>query len=250
MRLRGRYWVWTRRPAGEGRGELAGHPHVFDVQTDGARLFTAEGLAGFGFYEMDGPAGFREIGRLPQIGPGNNVALCVWIADRDHLVLSSRNGGCRLFDISDVTRPKDLFRFGSCPGWDKYMMDAPIGGGRYMAYNNAHTSVIWIDLKARPVPCKAAVTKYNFISLSNGICRFSDDKALVTIKSGYAFLAPNQGDPSDRSRWQVKPLPGPKMNGIPRKELLDAYAVAVVAAAKEYLAEFKANVADFKKANA
>ena len=35
----------------------------------------AEGLDGFGFYEMDGPAGFREIGRLPRIDPGNNVAL-------------------------------------------------------------------------------------------------------------------------------------------------------------------------------
>jgi hypothetical protein len=199
-------------------GELAGHPRVFDVQVDGTRLYTAEGLDGFGFYEMDGPTGFREIGRLPRIGPGNNVALCVWVADRDHLVLSTRNGGCRLFDISDLAHPKDLFRFGTCPGWDKYMMDAPIGGGRYIAYNNAHKSIAWFDLKARPEPRPATTTKYNFISLSNGLCKFSDDQALVTIKSGYALLAPNQGDPADHSRWQVKDLPGPKMNGIPRKD--------------------------------
>ena len=104
-------------------GELAGHPRVFDVQVDGTRLYTAEGLDGFGFYEMNGPVGFREIGRLLQIGPGNNVALCVWVADRDHLVLSSRNGGCRFFDISDIAHPKDLFRFGSCPGWDGQVHD-------------------------------------------------------------------------------------------------------------------------------
>ena len=199
-------------------GELAGHSRVFDVQVDGTRLYTAEGLDGFGFYEMDGPAGFREVGRLPRIGPGNNVALCVWKADREHLVLSSRNGGCRLFDISNLAHPKDLFRFGTCPGWDKYMMDAPIGGGRYIAYNNAHKSIIWIDLQARPAPRVSTATKYNFIALSNGICKFSDDQALVTVNSGYALLAPSQGDPSDHSRWQVKDLPGPKMNGIPRKD--------------------------------
>ncbi len=199
-------------------GELSGHPRVFDVQVDGTRLYTAEGLDGFGFYEMDGPTGFREIGRLPRIGPGNNVALCVWVADRDHLVLSSRNGGCRFFDISDLAHPKDLFRFGSCPGWDKYMMDAPIGDGRYIAYNNAHRSIIWIDLKGTPAPRISTATKYNFISLSNGLCRFADDKALVAIKSGYALIAPNQGDPADHSRWQMKELPGPKMFGIPRKD--------------------------------
>ena len=199
-------------------GGLAGHPHVFDVQVDCTRLYTAEGLDGFGFYEMDGPTGFREIGRLPQIGPNNNVALAVWVAGRDHLVLSSRNGGSWLYDISDATHPKALFRFGSCPGWDKYMMDAPIGGGRYMAYNNAHTSIIWIDLKSPLQPCLATVTKYNFIPLNSGICRFSDDKALAMIGTGYAFLDPNEGDPPDRSRWQANPLPGPKMSGIPRKD--------------------------------
>ncbi len=199
-------------------GELAGRPRVFDVQVDGKRLYTAEGLDGFGFYELDGPAKFREIGRLPQIGPQNNVALCVWTAGRDHLVLSSRNGGCRLYDISEVARPKELFRFGTCPGWDKYMMDAPIGGGRYIAYNNAHTSVIWLDLLACPKPRRATATKYNFIGLDNGICRFSDDTALAAIRSNYAFLAPNQGDPADHSRWQTKPFPGPKMGGIPRKD--------------------------------
>lgn len=40
----------------------------------------------------------------------------------------------------------------------------------------------------------------------------------MTVKSGYALLAPNQGDPPDRSKWVVKDLPGPKMNGIPRKD--------------------------------
>ena len=199
-------------------GELAGRPSVFDVQVDGNRLYTAEGLDGFGFYELDGPAEFREVGRLPQIGPANRVALCVWVADRDHLVLSSRNGGCRLFDISDVTHPKDLFRFGSCPGWDKYMMDAPVGSGRYLAYNNANTSIIWLDLLAQPSPCLSTVTKYNFISLGSGICRFDDGRALVTIGPGYTFIAPNAGDPPDHARWKKNRLPGPQMDGMPRKD--------------------------------
>ncbi|MBQ7189990.1 MAG: hypothetical protein IJR99_11305 [Kiritimatiellae bacterium] len=201
-------------------GELTGHPRVFDVQVDGTRLYTAEGLDGFGFYEMDTPTGFREIGRLPQIGPGNNLALCLWVADRNHLILSSRNGGCRLYDISDPTRPKDLFRFGTCPGWDKFLMDAPIGGGRYMAYNNAHKNILWIDLGAEPQPSLVTTTKYNFIGLENGICRFDENRALVTSGADYLFLAPNEGDPPDCSRWPRKPLPGPgsKLCGIPRKD--------------------------------
>ena len=198
-------------------GELAGHPRVFDVQVAGTRLYTAEGLDGFGFYEMDGPTGFREIGRLPQISPAHNVALCVWTADRNHLVLSSRNGGCRLFDISDIAHPKDLCRFGKCPGWDKYMMDAPVGGGQYIAYNSANNNITWIDLLAQPKPRVSTITKYNFISLSNGICRFDDTRALATKGAGYMFVAPNQGDPPDHSRWKVNPLPGPQLSGIPRK---------------------------------
>ena len=62
------------------------------------------------------------------------------------------------------------------------------------------------------------ITKYNYISLSNGICRFDDSRALATKGAGYMFVAPNQGDPPDHSRWKVKPLPGPQLSGIPRKD--------------------------------
>ena len=42
--------------------------------------------------------------------------------------------------------------------------------------------------------------------------------ALVMLNTGYALLSPNQGDPADRSKWTQKPLPGPQMHGIPRKD--------------------------------
>ena len=98
------------------------------------------------------------------------------------------------------------------------MMDAPIGGGQYIAYNSANNNITWIDLLAQPKPRVSTITKYNFISLSNGICRFDDSRALATKGVGYMFIAPNQGDPPDHSRWKVKPLPGHQMSGIPRKD--------------------------------
>lgn len=199
-------------------GELAGPSRVFDVQVAGTRLYTAEGEDGYGVYELEGPTKFREIGRVPQLSSAQTVALCVWPINANYAVFSSRNGGCRLYDISDLAHPKVVLGFGSCPGWDKYLMDAPIGNGRYIAYNNAHQNIVWLDMLASPQPRVSCTTKYNRITLSNGICRFDENRALVTSNAGYLFLSPNEGDPPDHAQWTVKRLPGPASNGIPRKD--------------------------------
>ena len=195
-------------------GELAGHPHVFDVRVKEGRLYTAEGLDGFGIYALDGPTAFREIGRIPKLGNTQAVALFAWALDGKRLVLSSRTAGCSLYDVADPAHPRLLMRF-SASGWDRYLMDAPIGGGRYLAYNNGNMNLLWLDLLATPNPCVSCTTKYNRLSATCGLCRFDDDRALATSGTGYLFLAPNQGDPAGEARWPVRPLPGPACTGIP-----------------------------------
>ena len=198
-------------------GELAGHPRVFDVAAEGDMLFTAEGPDGFGFYGMDGATGFREAGRLARVDDKNPWAFWVWAVDKTHVVLSARSGGDRLYDISNLGKPKFILKVGHCPGWDKYMMDRPVGGGRWLAHNAANSWIDWIDLSGHG---KQAVhsTRVNRINLASGICRFDDNRALATLGSGYVFLAPGEGDPADGSKWRAHPLPGPQMNGIPRSD--------------------------------
>ena len=176
------FWVWKPSKPGQARA----------VAVAGDVVYAACGDAGLHVLKVKTEGGFEKIGELA--------------------------GGCRLFDISDIAHPKDLFRFGNCPGWDKYMMDAPIGGGRYIAYSSAHNNITWIDLLAQPKPRVSTITKYNRVSGSNGICRFDDGRALVTKGAGYLFIGPNQGDPPDHSQWTERPLPGPKQRGIPRKD--------------------------------
>ena len=201
-------------------GELKGHAHVYDVVADGRRLYTAEGPDGFGFYEMDGPTKFREIGRLDSLGKGRkSFGFWLWAPAPGFLGLSARSGGNVIFDISDIANPKRQVSVAGSPGWDKFLMDKAIGGGRYLAHNAAGNNIYWIDLQASP----AAVcgnTKKNVIFLADGICRFSDDQALVTRGDTYYFAKPGELDPPDGSLWAFKKFPpvpdGKKVQGIPR----------------------------------
>lgn len=201
-------------------GELRGHPSVYDVVADGRRLYTAEGRDGWGLYEMDSPTGFREIGRINPFGGGRDLGFWVWAPAPGLLGLSARLKGNFIFDISDVRNPKRLVSVGGCPGWDKFLMDRAIGGGRYLANNTANSRIDWIDLKAKPSAKVCASATKNKISLSDGICRFSDDRALVTRRGGYRLIAPAEADPPGGALWQYSDLPPvpdvKKMHGIPR----------------------------------
>jgi len=194
-------------------GELAGHPTVFDVQVEGNRLYTAEGLEGWAVYEMDGVASFREVARRKWLDDMRDPALCVWKPRPGFVVLSTRRGGVSVFDEKDLNAERPLVKVGGCPGWDKYLMDAPVAGGRWLAFNAANSCVRWIDLDAKPT---VHSTDKNRISLSNGICRFSENKALATRGREYLFLDPGQCDPADGSLWTTKKFPGNCFSGIPR----------------------------------
>ena len=193
-------------------------PKIYDVAICGDRLYTAEGLSGWGIYRFTGETGLEEIGRLRDIGNNVRLALNVWAVNGRLSAFSARMSGVTFFDVSDPKNPIRQCNVQGCPGWDKYLMDAPIGNGRYLAYNSAHTCIRWIDVAANPA-FVASMTDRNRITLSNGICRFSDDLALVTSNDGYLFLGPNEGDPVDGSLWKAKPFPGAKrFRGIPRAD--------------------------------
>ncbi len=205
------------RPEGgfEKIGELAGHPTVFDVQVEGNRLYTAEGLEGWAVYEMDGVASFREVARRKWLDDRRDPALCVWKPRPGFIALSTRRNGVSVFDDKDLNAERPLVKVGGSPGWDKYLMDAPVAGGRWLAFNAANSYVRWIDLDAKPKP-QVHSTVTNRIFLSNGICRFSENKALATRGREYLFLDPGQCDPPDGSQWPTKKFPGSSISGIPR----------------------------------
>lgn len=200
-------WALAVDPSGGFRalGKLPKHDSVMDVSVLGNRLFTAEGVDGFGVYELAGPAEFREIARLKQIAPGRNLALCVTAVDSNWAFFSDRHG-IDLFDISDLPEFKFILHDGRTPGWHKYLQDRPVGS--HIAFSNAHQSLDWIDLAAKPSPVVSLRTEKNNLRLDCGICAFRDGFSLASVPGGYVFLRPNEGDASDgNGKWKIKQIP-------------------------------------------
>ena len=90
--------------------------------------------------------------RVKGDGLGKSWAFWTYAIGGDWVVLSSRLGGDRLYDVSNISNPRYILNVAGCPGWNKYTMDKPIGGGRYLAHNGANHWIDWIDLQARPKP--------------------------------------------------------------------------------------------------
>ena len=219
-------WALEILPAGGFReiGRLPGHDSVMDVSIKGDRLFTAEGADGFGVYELEGPAKFREVARLPKTGRNGTLALCVTAIDDRWAFFSDRHG-VDLYDIGALPKFRYVLSTGGCPGWDKYLADAAVGDGRFVAYNAANTSLKWIDLDAVPGPKVAVETRTNRLSLSNGVCAFRDGLSIASGSGRYKLLAPGEGDPEDGGKWRYLPLPpafpgdaNTAVSGIPRSD--------------------------------
>jgi hypothetical protein len=125
-------------------GELPGVRRVTDCCLSGDRLITAEGLAGFAVYKIEGDAVFREIARRKGVGSGS-VAFWCWAPDDRHVVLSSRNGPYAFFDMDrfSADNPLATLQVGS-PQWSKYPADACLCG-RYPAVVPSR-GVAWMDM--------------------------------------------------------------------------------------------------------
>ncbi|MDD4019663.1 MAG: hypothetical protein PHV28_17175, partial [Kiritimatiellae bacterium] len=197
---------------------------VFDVKAEGNRLYTAEGHDGFGVYELDGAAPFKEVARLPKISSEKNLALYVQPAVPGWLFCSDRRG-FELYDFRALPAFKHTLHSGACPGWDKYLANGS-PDGRHFAFNNANTTLKWFDLAAVPVPRQTVETTVNRLSLSNGICTFRNGLSIASARGSYVLLRPGEGDPADGSPWKFLKLPaafpgegrGDAINGIPRSD--------------------------------
>lgn len=202
-------------------GSLKGHGGVYDVKFEDGLVYTAEGADGFGVYRHEGVFGFREIARLPRIDEKRTLALYVQPAGEGCLFCSDRHG-VDLYDTTALPELRHVLHAGTCPGWDKYLADAPVGGGRHFAYNNAHSNVIWFDLKANPPVVSCQTSPKNRLLLTCGLCAFRGERLLATAEGKYVFLEPNQGDgPAGREKWTFVDLPssgGKAVSGIPRSD--------------------------------
>jgi len=197
--------------------KVGGREQVYDVSVFGNRLFTAEGEKGFGVYDISEKMP-KEICRLGRISDFRHLAFWVTAVNETRLLLSDRRRWI-LYDISRLPDFREIAELPStCPGWDKYVTDRPIGAG-YMAFNNCHRNIFWFDVRDGKV---AAQTKMNFTTLMNGLCAFGKDRALFTRGRGYAVLDPLAVDGSPDPEWTLTDLPpyrGKRFSpGIPRSD--------------------------------
>ena len=200
-------------------GELAGHPSVFDVQIDGKRLYTAEGMDGFGIYELKSPTVFREIGRVEKLGKARKLARCVGVVDSTRVVFSARDGNGWLYDVSNPAAPRELLLFGPFASRGIYGIDGTICGGRFYAHCHPYKGkpLKWFDLAESPKPRSADELSYVNQRWEPGICRFDDERVLMVYSGGdWLFLSPKEGK-LETSRLRRLPGKGNR-GGHPRKD--------------------------------
>jgi len=197
-------------------GELKGPRGVFDVQVEGDRLFTAEGLDGWAIYALDGATGFREVARRRWLDARHDPALIVAKPCPGWIVLSTRRGGVHVFADEAFAAGGPRISADGGPGWDKFVMDAPVCGNRWLGFNMAQSYLSWLDLSAKGPAAVHRSQRKNCITLANGMCRWDDKRAFVTKKDGYFFLEGGVTDPAEGA-WPVKTFPGQAFSGIPRR---------------------------------
>ena len=219
--------LYVLRATDNGWKELAKmpcHERVYDVSICGDRLYTAEGMEGFGVYDISkGVTDFREAARLRRLprrrdlDTDQQLALCVTAVNERRVYFSSRCRGGWLYDVTDLSAlgqqascplqsqaltVRSPARIGGSPGWDKYLEDRS-PDGKVIGFNNANTSFVWIDLETGA----QTGTKKNRVPLVNGVCAFRDGLSLVSGNGRYALLKPGEVDPEDGSSWTYNQLP-------------------------------------------
>ena len=200
--------------------ELGRLPNSFaaHVNIDGNRLYVAQGLDGFSFYEIKSPTNLVEYARIPELSKDCNLALYVWSVSKNILAASARHHGIFFFDISDSQNPKNLLRTGGSPLWDEFFIDRPTGkDGKYSAMSFAYDRIEWYDVSDGKIKISNTSTA-NQVTQYDGICAF-DDKCILTKGKSYAIVEPNSTDAlNNNGMWDFNQLPNGCKTGIPRTD--------------------------------
>lgn len=207
-------------------GKLPGHDRVYDVAVQGDLVYTAEGHDGMGVYDVSSsPANFVEKARMPRITATKQLVLNVWTPKAGWIGVSDRHG-VEIFATGKFPKFVHHLHLGGAPGWDRYLADAPVGDGRYLAYNVANKALTWVDLAAEPKATVSVTTRRNRCRLTNGYCSFDGGRKAIGSGNGFFYLLnPNEGDPADGGEWPKIRLPKAfpderrgMIDGIPRAD--------------------------------
>lgn len=192
-------------------GQLPGNKRVTDCCFAGDKLVTAEGVDGWGVYQLDAPAKFREVARRMPPGRGQNVAFWCWAPRPDRVVLSTRTKSCEVFRLDNFNAVTPVCRFSVGCQWNKYLADRAIGNA-FPAHQNK-LGLKWPPLEGSGGTAKSDERgKVPAGNQGNGICAFGD-KFLYTVGGGYQFVNP------DGTRGPVMKVPHPGgIGGIPRSD--------------------------------
>ena len=168
-----------------GNGPMA---YAGDVKQMDGKLYVAEGTAGFAIYQIEGETSLREVGRYSGYdkSQGTNPAyVWIFVPDATHVVASCRHGGYKYFDVSNPAHIKFIGSTEGGPGWDKYVCDKADSKGWYPRTRHAD-AIYWVNLKD---PSLKQVKDTGLVpSLTDGVCRFRDDKFVAVVKKSlYVF---------------------------------------------------------------
>ena len=170
-------------------------PYAGDVKYCDGKLYVAEATDGFAIYQVEGDTQLRELGRYNDFGKRLGATpACVWIfvPDSNHVVASCRHGGYFFFDVSNPARIKIINSREGGPGWDKYVSDKADSKGWYPRTRH-NEAIYWVDLNDPTLTQKKDTGIVP--SLTDGVCRFKDDKFVTVVKKNlYVFSASQMED--------------------------------------------------------
>ena len=140
---------------------------AYDVKIAGNLMFTAEGEAGTGIYELKPNGEPKRVGRFDQLQPVRQVV----IQDpKKWLISKSGNHAVTFLDISDPARPRNAFTFrnpfGILYGRDVVETPSPSGMVALIAMTNG---IVWFDCTGE-TPCVKTTSYDPRVWFNHGAC--------------------------------------------------------------------------------
>jgi len=153
---------------------------AYDVKVAGNLMFTAEGEAGTGIYELKPNGEPRPVGRFDQLRPVRQVVVQ---NPKKWLISKSGNGAVTFLDVSDPARPRNAFTFnnpfGILYGRDLVETPSPSGLVALVAMTNG---IVWFDCSGE-TPCVKTTSYDPRVWFDHGAC----------LHNGQWFFFANRG---------------------------------------------------------
>jgi len=177
---------------------------AYDVKIAGNRMFTAEGDAGVGIYDLKPDGDPKPVGRFAQDLPARQV---VAADPKKWLVAKCKNSNVIFLDVSDPARPRRALtysNFGILYGRD--LVETPTDSRLLLCVAQIN-GLLWFDFSGEEPTLKKVSFPNRKVSFSNGAC-LHDGKVFFFAGGGFRIV-------NECEERELEEVPQTKIPGLP-----------------------------------